>query len=166
MTYDVTKYTDRLSALKFFPTRSHAVAAVADTLLAVCASESEADRLVAIALERFDDWPGPASLRRLHYEAIASHRPQQALPEGCGLCRHTGGWRPVFTLIERIRGGPERKQTFRPDANPEEFRRKLYAQYAKSPDVSLYDAVAPCSCEMGRIRQEQCRKADAQGQGQ
>lgn len=162
MTYDVTKYTDRLSALKYFPNRAQAVAAVADLLLEVCQSEAEADRLIAVALERFDDWPGPASLRRLHYEAIASHRPQEALPQGCDLCRLMSGWRPVFTLIERTGGGPERKQVFRPDSNPDEFRRRLYAQYAKSPNHSLYDAVEPCSCALGRVRQEQCRKIDEQ----
>lgn len=166
MTYDATRFTDRLTALKYFPSRNQAVAAVASMLVEICPTEEEAARLVAIALERFDDWPGPASLRRLHYEAIASHRPQQAVPQGCDLCRTTDGWRPVLTVIERTRGGPDRTQTLRPDSNPMQVRDQLRAQYAKSPNHSLYEAVAPCSCALGRIRQGQVRKGDEHGRRQ
>ena len=35
MTYDPTKYTDRLSALRFFPTKSQAVAAIAEMLIGI-----------------------------------------------------------------------------------------------------------------------------------
>ena len=153
---------DRLGILKYFPSKPSVISQIGKMLAELCQNDGEAKQLVSAVLDECSEWPGPKALREIHRSAIAARRPQEYQPDGCELCRMTSGWRPVHTLIERTPGGQERKQVFRPDSDPEGFRRRLYAQYAKSPNHSLYEAVAPCSCALGRVRQEQVRKLDEQ----
>jgi hypothetical protein len=161
MAYDVTKYTDRLSAMRFFPPRPHAVAAIAETVLETCLTEKEADRLVAIMLERYNDWPGPSMLRKIHRDEIAPRRPREEQPDGCEHCRDLGGLRRVFQILERLPDGSERKHVIFPERDVLRAERELYERYRGNLKVQVYTSVvAPCSCALGRMRREELRNRD------
>ena len=156
----------KLGMLKFFPSRESTVAEIGRLLNDLCDNDHEARELTTAVLESLSEWPGPSKVREIYRAEVAPHRPQKAEPKGCDLCRGMDGWRRVFTIFTRTHGGPDRKQTFRPDSNPDEFGRELRAQYAKSPNHTLYEEIAPCKCAAGRVRQEQCRQADSRERGQ
>ena len=159
MTYDPTKYTDRLSALRFFPVKAQAVAAIAEMLIEICSTEAEMDESVTAAIRRFSEWPGPAKLRELHESEVASKRPRQAEPEGCERCRTMGGLRRAFQVV-----GPEGKEIIWPEGDGFKVEREVHARYANSKTHQVYDIVAPCSCPLGLLRREEYRKVASQGQ--
>lgn len=159
MTYDITRYTDRLSALRFFPAKPQAVAAIADMLIGTCSSEDEAAKLVALTLARFDEWPGPSALRKLYRDEIAARRPAEARPEGCERCRDMEGLRRVFEIVER---GSQQKELIWPEGSLHDSIRvgdELRRRYAGSKTHGVYELVAFCSCPLGRQRREQTRQA-------
>ncbi len=161
MTYDAVKYTDRLSALRFFPVKAQAVAAIAELLMGICPTEAEVDQLVTIALRRYSEWPGPGKVRELHESEIASKRPRQAQPEGCDLCRNLSGFKRVLQVV-----GPEREiENYYPGPGEEyQVEQELWKRYRGSKTHNVYAAITPCSCALGMLRKEECRKFTSQRQ--
>ena len=56
----------RLSCLKFFPSHPAGVAEVAATIHEFAENESQVNWLVHEMKARFDEWPGPKTLRAIH----------------------------------------------------------------------------------------------------
>lgn len=159
---DVTRYTDALSALKFFPTKSYAIAAVATLLSEVCPTEREAARLVSLALERFSEWPGPGKLRELAAE-IASGHSRDAQSAGCEYCRAYGlpGFRRAFKLIHRETSGEDRRELVFPDGTDNFKEEAAIRKRFAGTSTEVYEVAAFCTCEAGRQRREAARKDGA-----
>lgn len=58
----------KLGLLKFFPSRADVVAEVGRLLNEICADDHEAKSLTAAVVARFDEWPGPVTLRGVSHE--------------------------------------------------------------------------------------------------
>src|ERR1017187_272140 len=64
----------RLSALKWFPTNPHALAAIAEILRDLCPSDNDATALVHGMLGEFGEWPGPEGLRKTNGRILELRR--------------------------------------------------------------------------------------------
>jgi hypothetical protein len=88
----------RLGLLKFFPTVK---AEVGKFLNSLCSRDHEARDLVAAICREHDEWPGPATVQRLH-ASIRSQSASDGLPAPCNVCGYSGGyWVEVDGLARR-----------------------------------------------------------------
>lgn len=58
----------RLSALRYWPAAVGAQAVAVEILERLCADDEALDRVVTAILDTHDEWPGPASFKRLVYD--------------------------------------------------------------------------------------------------
>ncbi len=84
----------KMAILKFFPSGEKASAQLAEILCEICQSSFEADRLLVGMLERYNEWPGPVSLRELqiHLKHSSSEWPGLGAkpPVACEMCEDNG----------------------------------------------------------------------------
>jgi hypothetical protein len=73
----------RLGLLKYFPAVR---AEVGKFLYSLCSGDNEARDLVAAICREHDEWPGPATVQRLH-ASIRSQSASDGLPFGCDICK-------------------------------------------------------------------------------
>jgi hypothetical protein len=79
----------KLGLLKFFPSRADVVAEVGRLLNEICADDSEAKGLTVTVLNRFDEYPGPLTLRKVSQEIRElKERPNRAEMAQAALKRH------------------------------------------------------------------------------
>ena len=64
----------RLSCLKWFPTNTYALVAIAEILRDLCPTDDDATVLVQKMLGGFDEGPGPESLRKTHALILEGRR--------------------------------------------------------------------------------------------
>jgi hypothetical protein len=67
--------TEELGSLKYFPSSAAAIAKVAEIVADLCRDEKQARKLVDAMCERFDEWPGPVSLRAVYRELFSFPEP-------------------------------------------------------------------------------------------
>lgn len=67
------KYVSELSCLKEFPRTEESRDKIGENIARLCKDESQARVLTdEMTSGRFDEWPGPATLRRIYYELFPS----------------------------------------------------------------------------------------------
>jgi hypothetical protein len=86
---------NKLSLLKFFPTRNSVLAEIGKLLNSICANDGEARDLVDAICEEHDEWPGPATVRQIYGSVSA----RKKLPDGCSLCIPQGGF---FVMVDGV----------------------------------------------------------------
>src|ERR1035438_8128035 len=64
----------RLSCLKWFPTNTYALVAIAEILRDICPTDDDATVLVQKMICGFDEWPGPESLRKTYALILQGRR--------------------------------------------------------------------------------------------
>ena len=158
----------KLGMLKFFPVKESVVAEIGKLLNEICFGDQEARQLTAAVCGQCAEWPGPAKIREIHQTAVASHRFREAEPEGCGLCLGMG-YRTVFQVYDErhVRAGLMPIATICEEYGTDGKRqlKEALAQYDWTTHC-VYQAVRPCTCELGRVRREARQKLAAQKQGQ
>ena len=53
----------QISSLKFFPSDPQALAGIAGIISRMCEDGDKAEALAAVMLDKYDEWPGPRTLR-------------------------------------------------------------------------------------------------------
>lgn len=92
---------DRLSLLKFFPAGESARIELANLIMEVCRNERHADDVADDVLRKYDEWPGPSTLRYVascrpvtpEFVPAPTHRPQGEWleqEESCDACDSLG----------------------------------------------------------------------------
>lgn len=156
----------KLGMLKFFPVKESVVAEIGKLLNELCFGDQEARQLTAAVCAQCAEWPGPARFREIHQEVVASRRLRESEPGGCGLC--VDGYRTVFQIFERPMRGSDKPEVIEPEGSIGDVMRQwneLLARYRGSTTHLAYQAVKPCTCELGRRRREARQRLAAQGQG-
>ena len=154
----------KLGMLKFFPVKESVVAEIGRLLNELCENDHEARRLTGIAVARWSEWPGPNKIKELYASEIASRRPREVGPEGCGRC--SGGLRPVFQVFEQLADGSEGKQIIYPEGNILRAEQELFKRFANSKTHRVYTGVlVPCSCPLGVRERDKLQQVESQGYG-
>jgi hypothetical protein len=89
-------FTEEMGALKYFPAGAAAIAKIAELVADLCANEKQARRLVETMCEKYDEWPGPVTLRQTYRELFGIQEPswkpeyEAPPPANCGLCFDNG----------------------------------------------------------------------------
>jgi hypothetical protein len=101
-------FAGRLSVLKFAPSTAAGIYELSKMLAEICADEEQAEWLVTEMRKKFDEWPGPATLRSVH----GARFPQNAVhPEtwhhdwkserSCDQCSDIGLFRDRYGTYQR-----------------------------------------------------------------
>lgn len=105
---EAIKYAARLGALKFAPDTPARLASVAEVLAELCADESQAEWLVREMRKRFDEYPGPATLRTVYSGRYGNPdakdetwSPQWKNERACDQCSDIGLFRNRHAVYQR-----------------------------------------------------------------
>jgi hypothetical protein len=101
-------FAEELGMLKYFPSNSAAVTKIAELIAELCANEKQARVLVDAMCKRFDEWPGPVTLRQVYQEMLGPvQTPGYTVPfgppppSGCGICDDRGFFRTAAKKYRR-----------------------------------------------------------------
>jgi hypothetical protein len=75
--------SEELGVLKYFPSNSAAVTKIAQLIAELCADEGEANTLIEAMCDRFDEWPGPVTLRQVYAEVLGPPQTPSWKPNYC-----------------------------------------------------------------------------------
>jgi hypothetical protein len=156
----------KLGLLRYFPTKDAVVAEIGRLIGELCFGDQEARQLTAAVCSQCAEWPGPARFREIHQEVVASRRLRESEPEGCGLC--VDGYRTVFQIFERPMRGGAKPEVIEPEGSIGDVMRQWNELLARCGSTThlAYQAVKPCTCELGSRRREARQKLAVQKQGQ